>query len=145
MTAFIWSRPTARKRHRCQTCRRVILPGEDYDRMFGVDGDVWTYKCCRHCYRVARAWEAWSTEYEWDEFCISEFLHDEHPALYASRIAGWRFPDGELMSLPFQSRCNDCRTTITDDRIWCQACDVKRIERIAEGFRQIEADFGAAS
>ena len=132
MTDYLWTRPTARKRHRCHMCRRVIMPGEDYDRMAGLDGgDAWTYKSCRHCYRAAQAYG----EYEWDEQCIIEWLDDCRPDLYASLLAGWRYPDGELVPLPFSRHCHECRTEIPDDRIWCQPCDVARIERLS---RQLE-------
>lgn len=141
MTWF-WTRPTARKLHRCQMCGRAILPGEDYDRMAGLDGGTaWTYKCCRHCYRAADAWTRWSGDCEWDEGSIGEFLADGHPALWDSLRAGWRYPDGELMPLPFQHHCHECRARISDGRIWCQPCDLKRIDRLNAQFTEIERSF----
>lgn len=98
----IWTSLTARKQHRCHMCGRIILPGETYWRMAGLDhGQVWTYKACPHCYRVAAAL---NSEEEWDTEVILECLADEHPALWASLRAGWRYPDGDLLPLPFQPR-----------------------------------------
>lgn len=49
MTTFIWTKPTARKWHTCEMCRRTIRPGEMYHRMAGLDGQAWTRKECAHC------------------------------------------------------------------------------------------------
>lgn len=96
-TAFVWSTPTARKRHRCQMCWRVILPGEPYERVAGLDGaTAWAEKFCTHCTRCIQAYH----DSEWSEEAILEWLNDEHPATYASLRAGWRYPDGELLPFP---------------------------------------------
>lgn len=109
MTDYIWTSPTARKRHRCHMCWRIILPGETYWRMAGLDsGQAWTYKACPHCYRVTETFSRHRDEEEWEDTIILEWLADEHPALWASLRAGWRYPDGELLPLPFQPRCLDC-------------------------------------
>lgn len=40
----------ARLEHKCCECRRIIKPGEQYERVFGVwDGISETYKTCRIC------------------------------------------------------------------------------------------------
>jgi hypothetical protein len=47
------STPTARVEHRCTECRRVIRPGETYERVTGLidsGGGTWsTDKFCAHC------------------------------------------------------------------------------------------------
>ena len=46
----------ARKKFRCEECRREIAPGEKYERTFGVwGGQAGTYRTCSHC-RDARVW-----------------------------------------------------------------------------------------
>ncbi|GAB3622564.1 hypothetical protein GCM10027418_06460 [Mariniluteicoccus endophyticus] len=108
MTDYVWTSPTARIRHRCMMCRRVILPGEPYQRMAGLDrGEAWTYKACDHCYRVASAWSRLHWEDEWDDEAVFEWLEEDDPALWVSMRAGWRYPDGELLPLPFQPRCQE--------------------------------------
>jgi len=44
------TKPTARKKHACGCCYRVIEPGERYWRQDTVDGrDLNTLKTCAHC------------------------------------------------------------------------------------------------
>jgi RNase P subunit RPR2 len=44
---------TARKRHQCCECRRVINPGETYRYAFGVwSGDASSLHTCSHCYEI---------------------------------------------------------------------------------------------
>lgn len=94
---FIWTTRTARKRHRCRMCRRVILPGEPYERMAGLDGgQAWTYKFCTHCTYCTNAYP----DSEWDEEWVVEWLEDAFPITYVSLCAGWRYPDGELLPFP---------------------------------------------
>ena len=146
MSAWVWTRPTARKRHRCQVCGRSILPAEDYDRMAGFDGgSAWTLKCCRHCYRVSQAYMRYTTEDEWVIDWVIEWLSDQHPALYATLRAGWRYPDGELVPLPFPHCCAACQVAIPDWRIWCQPCDVARVEGRIIQFAEVAAQFAEAS
>jgi hypothetical protein len=53
---FHQENPTARKSHECDECRRVIQPGEEYERVCGKwDGEVDTFKTCAHCVE-ARRW-----------------------------------------------------------------------------------------
>jgi hypothetical protein len=43
----------ARKEHKCCECKRVILPGEGYERSAGKsDGDMWNYATCPECLAV---------------------------------------------------------------------------------------------
>lgn len=127
---FDWTEPTARKRHRCWLCQRAILPGEQYRRCAALFGDsANTFKYCEHCYRVSVAWCRSFGEYEWNEDSTLEFLQDEHPALYASLQAQWRYPDGELLPFPFTKYCS-CGLQIDFDAIWCIGCDQERIVRL---------------
>lgn len=44
------SNPRARKRHSCSECGSPILPGEQYEYVFGVwDGDASIFKTCERC------------------------------------------------------------------------------------------------
>ncbi len=46
----------ARKEHKCYECRRAIMPGEVYRRVFTVtEGDASSMKVCGHCI-VAQDW-----------------------------------------------------------------------------------------
>ena len=140
MTEYVWTQSTARKRHRCELCRRVVLPGEAYWRIAGLDnGHAWTYKSCWHCCRVGNTWSRSQGEPEWFEECILEWLQDEHPAIYACLLAGWRFPDGELLPLPFTPHCITCGRDVTDGAGWCDPCDERRIDRAR---RQLESLLG---
>ncbi|RCK68300.1 hypothetical protein DT076_16770 [Desertihabitans brevis] len=146
MTDYVWTAPVARKRHRCQMCGRVILPGESYQRMAGLDRcEAWTFKCCDHCSRVVHAWTRHSGESEWYEDAIWDWLADGHPTVYAAAQAGWRYPDGELVPLPFQPRCFTCGTFIGGDALWCPPCDRARIDRIARSLESISAELRRAS
>ena len=128
----VWTHPTARTRHRCELCWRDVLPGETYWRSACLDrGTAWTYKCCDHCHRVLTRWDRLYGMDQWgDDECIFEWLEDEHPALWASLRAHWRYPDGELLPLPFTPRCVTCGAAISDGYLWCAPCDERRIARI---------------
>lgn len=131
MTDFVDSWPKARKRHRCGLCWRCIEPGESYWRQAGLDrGAAWTNRTCEHCERVVWAYGRSDDEFEWEPECVAEWLEDEYPAVAASRDAGWRFPDGELVPVPFGSRCLDCGCRIEFQHLWCRPCDERRIARI---------------
>lgn len=147
MTHYIWSYPTARKRHRCgfTYCRRPILPGERYGRMAGFDGgDVWTYRSCLHCIRVCeRWWNPWGDD-EWDDHCIAGWLQDEHPAAWSQMQAGWRYPDGELLPLPMQPRCHECGALISGGGSWCEPCDLARVELIGKQLLGIRNELAAS-
>lgn len=133
MTEFVDSWPTARKRHRCGVCGRFIEPGEAYWRQAAFDaGDAWTNKTCEHCERVAwrYRYSRKSYEDEYDVEWVYEWLEGEHPSVLASMQARWRFPDGDLMPVPFGSRCLDCGCRVEFRRLWCGPCDERRIARI---------------
>ncbi len=54
--AYTIVRPRARVAHRCDECRRVIDPGEHYEKITALwEGSWQTYKTCHHCER-ARQW-----------------------------------------------------------------------------------------
>lgn len=55
-SAYSRTTPRARKRHECCECRGSILPGEQYERVFGVwDGDWSTFVTCARCIDI-RTW-----------------------------------------------------------------------------------------
>ena len=55
-SAYSRTMPRARKRHKCCECRGGILPGEQYERVFGVwDGDWNTFITCARCIDI-RTW-----------------------------------------------------------------------------------------
>ena len=130
MIGWVDSWPTARKRHRCGVCRRVIMPGEQYWRQAGFDGTAWTNKTCQHCERLIPAYLADCCDDEWEREGLIEWVEEARPDLYAWMQAGWRWPDGELAPLPFGSRCRACRTRIPWRHLWCRPCDAARIARI---------------
>lgn len=105
---YVDSHPTARKRHRCTLCDRTIRPGEAYWRQVIFNGSAATFKTCGHCERAVVAYGRSAGEDEWIEEDVMEWLRGDHPALYAATLAGWRFPDGELMPLPPQFSCHQC-------------------------------------
>jgi len=50
------TQPIARKAHRCTECRRLIEPGHQYEKTFGIwDGDVGLHKTCARCVAM-REW-----------------------------------------------------------------------------------------
>lgn len=53
---YVESSHRARKEHRCEECRRTIMPSEVYRRVFAVtEGDASSMKVCGHCV-VAMDW-----------------------------------------------------------------------------------------
>ena len=145
MTDYVDGWPTARRRHRCGVCRRSILPGETYWRQAGLDrSGAWTSKTCEHCERVVWAYCRVLGESEWDQECVLEWLSDEHPADLAAFAAGWRWPDGDLVPVPFGSRCVDCGTRVEFRALWCPPCDERRIARVEAGLRAVAAAFEEA-
>ena len=81
---------------------------------------------------------------EWDGENTLEWLSDEHPAVLAAFAAGWRWPDGGLVPVPFGSRCVDCRARVEFRALWCPPCDERRIARVEAGFRAVAAAFEEA-
>ena len=145
MTSYVDSWPVARTQHQCLLCRRTIQQGETYWRQVTFDeGSVWVHKTCEHCERVAWAYCRVTGESEWDGENALEWLSDDHPALYAALLAGWRWPDGELVPVPFGSRCVDCRARVEFRALWCPPCDERRIARVEAGFRAVAAAFEEA-
>ena len=138
MAEFVDSWPTARKRHYCGICYRSIQPGETYWRQAGFDGNAWTNKTCEHCERVVWRYSHEVYEDGWLIDCVLEWLEDEHPSVLASMRAGWRFPDGELVPVPFGSRCIDCGQRTKFRRMWCGPCDERRIARLNLEFLEIK-------
>jgi hypothetical protein len=50
------TKPRARKRYCCKECDGLILPGEQYERVFAVwDGSPGTIRTCGHCHDL-RVW-----------------------------------------------------------------------------------------
>ena len=144
MTEFVDSHPTARKRHRCGVCHRVVMPGEEYWRQAGFDGTAWTNKTCAHCERVIPAYLAAMGDHEWEPECLVEWVQEARPDLYAWMQAGWRWPDGELAPLPYGSRCHTCRTRIPWRHLWCGPCDAARINHLNQQFTAISHEFEKA-
>ena len=145
MTSHVDSWPVARTQHNCLLCRRSIQQGETYWRQVTFDeGSVWVHKTCEHCERVVVAYCRTVGEPEWMEEDALNWLRDDRPALYAALLAGWRWPDGGLVPVPFGSRCVDCRARVEFRALWCPPCDERRIARIGQGFRAIAAAFEEA-
>lgn len=138
MAEFVYSHPTARTRHRCLLCGRQVMPGETYWRQAGFsDETAWTVKVCEHCERVAGTYCRATGADDWFEENVWEWLEDEYPALSAAMAAGWRFPDGELVLVPFGSRCRDCGCRVAWPHLWCGLCDEARIARAAAELTEI--------
>lgn len=139
MTESVDSWPKARKRHRCVICNRFIEPGEEYWRQANFDGNAWTNKTCEHCERAV--WLYGHVAYdEWLVDWLFEWLADEYPSVWASMQVKWRFPDGELMPVPFGSRCRDCGCRAEFRRLWCRPCDERRITRLNTQFVELASD-----
>lgn len=48
--------PVAKIPHKCCECGRTILPGEKYQRVFGVWDEAQTFKTCSDCAGRPREW-----------------------------------------------------------------------------------------
>lgn len=132
MTTWVDSFRTARKRHSCAWCPDTIENGELYNRQAGFDsGHVWTTMSCMYCVHVTAAFGRYTGEEYYDPGYVDEWLYDTYPAVWAARQAGWRYPDGERLPYPALFRCFECRTRVTYDRIWCDPCNLARVERLA--------------
>lgn len=104
MTHWTHETRTARKKHRCEMCLRVIDPGELYRRSAGMDGSTaWTWKECLHCAQLIRyvVWLESEEEYGPDLFAEWEPETIEHLRLkvLATRLR-WRRTDGTLYPTP---------------------------------------------
>ena len=123
-------------------CGWSVQPGETYWRQAALDeGTAWTNKTCEHCERVVHTYCRAVGESDWMEEDALEWLEDEYPDVLATLRAGWRYPDGQKVPAPFESRCFDCGTRIEFRRLWCRECDEKRLARIGEGFANVAAEF----
>lgn len=55
-SVYISSTPRARKRYSCEECGSPILPGDHYEKVFGVwDGSAATFRTCERCFDL-RTW-----------------------------------------------------------------------------------------
>ena len=133
MTAYVDTWPTARKRHWCEVCGRAILPGETYWRQAALDGGIaWSNKTCAHCECVIGRYACVRDTYadELEPECLWEWLEEGYPAVMATARAGWSYPDGELVPLPFRTTCRQCGCPAQFWRLWCDPCNAARIERV---------------
>lgn len=98
----------ARKIHKCNECRRAILPGERYHtEAYVFEGKFKRHKTCEHC-MVARGWlhnECGGWLYGQVEEDIREHCHEGHYpfALYRIAVAmsqHWLTPAGDLRPVP---------------------------------------------
>ena len=102
MTFWTHTRPTARVRHICEMCRRVIEPGEAYLRGVGLDGTAWTWKECAHCDAlrdVARA-QTGDDEYDWQTIADWEPTSWQQMRVKVQWLRGWTRRDGRLYPVP---------------------------------------------
>jgi len=60
---------TARKKHICNECSRDILPGEQYEYVFGVWDNPQVYKTCLDCQSIRNIFfDSWCYTQVWDDF-----------------------------------------------------------------------------
>lgn len=72
----------ARKLHRCNECRRIIIPGEVYRcEVFVFEGKRSTHKTCPHC-MVLREW----LQYECSGFIFGAVVEDYREHFYGRRF-----------------------------------------------------------
>ena len=107
-------------------------------------GAAWTNKTCAHCERVIWAYNRVCFQDEWYAECVMEWLDDEYPTVFVQMRSGWRWPDGELLPLPFGSACIDCGVRVEFRRLWCDSCDAARIARLNHQFEDISAELDQA-
>lgn len=96
--------PRARKSHACETCCRVIQPGETYMRGSGYgSGEAYTWKECAHCEKYVElvARRLGEDEYSFDS--IAEW--DEPKSIAEARVLvqfrrKWRNRAGDLYPIP---------------------------------------------
>ena len=72
-----------------------------------------------------------------------EWLQDEHPNVFTVMLAGWSYPDGELVALPFWSSCFTCGRRIPFRTLWCGVCDEERLARLEAQFAAVHAELKA--
>lgn len=106
MTDYVVRTVTARKRHRCSDCGRVVDPGEPYRRGVGFDGTAWTWCDCQHCAAALCLYDLTDDEgsYNGDTFQCWADDRDARDLDEARDIAGylaqWRTKSGKLWPLP---------------------------------------------
>jgi len=66
-------------------------------------------------------WSPWDDN-GWDDASIAAWLREDYPTVWSQMRAGWRYPDGELLPLPFQPTCDDCGALLHHDGFWCDSC-----------------------
>lgn len=97
----------ARKQHHCSMCGRVIDPGETYDCSTNIyDGNLYTWKQCRHCDAMVQILKL----HDWagypDEGIGPDDVGEFEPETIAQAriIIGWRGKwrrkDGTLREVP---------------------------------------------
>lgn len=114
---------TARKKHTCDECRRVIGPGETYRYQEGLlDGSFHTAKTCPHCWALIKVGHAytgcpilWNGEMLYDPDpdigfvanCLRDEGHDLTAAqrdhleeLWELGRSGWRSSEDVLVGAP---------------------------------------------
>lgn len=104
---FEATRPTARRRHVCAMCRRIIEIGETYFRQGGFfDGRGYTVKTCRQCEEFASALHRAGFENEeggwpWiEELTYGEVAVCGYGAKMTLFHARWLRNDGSLFEWP---------------------------------------------
>lgn len=103
-----WTHPTARKKHRCETCGRSIETGEKYHRYDGIyDGRANSWKDCGHC---ASLISIFNLPDIYDEGVGPDAVEDWEPETVAGLRAKvywlkkWRRPDGTLYPVPRRAK-----------------------------------------
>lgn len=132
--------PTAAKKHRCDVCNWNVRPGETYHLLVSKwEGIVSTSKRCEHCEAVVTAY-CRDQGVDWfDDTELAEWLEEIRPAEHAQMRAGWAYPDGARVPLPFPPHCFTCGTPITRNALWCGPCDEARLARLDASFQAIAA------
>lgn len=95
--------PTARVEHKCQTCTRVIAPGEKYERQVcAYDGRVYDWVTCSDCIALFPSvwdWVAFDDEgigqEDYDEWSREHVNDEKHRALARAHLVrrGLRLPE----------------------------------------------------
>ena len=71
--------PKARKEHKCDLCGQKIQKGEIYHRWSGkYDGQMFDCKYHKVCQEIISAYCHAMNDNEYDEDCISDWLHDNY-------------------------------------------------------------------
>jgi len=96
----------ARKTHRCELCRAVILIGEKYhDKAGNQDGDIWTFKECEKCQPVIIEFM--------DSFRVDDGYCDDF-------IRDWWM----------EEKCHKCKHISEDDCEMTHYCRCEKFEKV---------------